>query len=336
VSVALRLDRVSAGYGKGLVLQDLTLRTEPGRLTAVLGPSGCGKTTLLKLVAGLLVPETGDIWFGGERMTGVAAEKRGIAMVFQKPLLFPHMTVADNVAFGLTMRGWDAERRRSAVEDALRMVQLEGFGGRRPQELSGGQEQRVALARALVTAPRVLLLDEPLSALDENLRADMRALVRDLQRRLGITTIFVTHDQREACEISDEIALLLGGRLAQMGPARVFYTDPASAAVARFFGWCVVDRPTAADRLRGSVAFHPSAARLCAPAAGAVEPDGSFLVTIEHIADLGTEQRAAVRFVSGARVDVVHPSGSGWPAPIPPGGIPARLVVQPSALRYFP
>ncbi len=336
MSVALRLDRVSAGYVSRPVLRELSLRADAGRLTALVGPSGCGKTTVLKLIAGLLVPETGDIWFGDERMTGVAAEKRGIAMVFQKPLLFPHMSVGDNVAFGLTMRGWPAERRRAAVEEGLRMVQLEGFGRRRPKELSGGQEQRVTLARALVTAPRVLLLDEPLSALDESLRADMRALVRDLQRRLGITTIFVTHDQREACEIADEVALLLDGGIAQVGPPRVFYTDPVSADVARFFGWCIVDRPaTEAGPIGGAVAFHPAAARLCSVRSGTGELEGSFFVTIEHVADVGTELRVGVRLPSGARIDVVQPAGSDWPPQVPLAGLPARLVVPPSAIRFF-
>jgi ABC-type Fe3+/spermidine/putrescine transport system ATPase subunit len=337
VSVALRLDTVSAGYGRRPVLHDLSLRAEAGRLTALLGPSGCGKTTVLKLIAGLLAPDAGDVWFGDERMTPVPVERRGIAMVFQKPLLFPHMSVADNVAFGLTMRGWSPARRQAAVDDVLRMVQLEGFGSRRPKELSGGQEQRVTLARALVTAPRVLLLDEPLSALDESLRADMRALVRDLQRRLGITTIFVTHDQREACEIADEIAFLLDGRIVQAGAPRVFYTDPASEAVARFFGWCVVDCPHGAAGGTGrAVAFHPSAARLHPPASGAHESDGSFSVTIDHVADVGTELRVAVRLLSGARVDVVHPAGSEWPPQASPAGLPARLIVAPSALRHFP
>ena len=336
MSVALHLDRVSAGYANRPVLNDLSLRAEAGRLTALLGPSGCGKTTLLKLIAGLLVPETGDIWFGDERMTDVAAEKRGIAMVFQKPLLFPHMSVGDNVAFGLTMRGWPSERRRAAVEDALRMVQLEGFGRRRPKELSGGQEQRVTLARALVTAPRVLLLDEPLSALDESLRADMRALVRDLQRRLAITTIFVTHDQREACEIADEVALLLDGSIAQAGPPRVFYTDPVNEDVARFFGWCVVDRPPGEMGPVGGVAFHPSAARLCPVRSGTGgDSDGSFFVTIEHVADVGTELRVGVRLPSGTRLDVVQPAGSEWPPQVPLAGLPARLVVAPAALRFF-
>jgi ABC-type Fe3+/spermidine/putrescine transport system ATPase subunit len=329
MSVDVRLDGVSAGYGAGFVLRDLSLAVDPGSLTALVGPSGCGKTTVLKVVAGLLAPAAGDVWFGTERMTSIAAEKRDIAMVFQKPLLFPHMSVAENVAFGLAMRGWPPARRRAAAEDALRMVQLVGFADRRPRELSGGQEQRVTLARALVTQPRVLLLDEPLSALDEHLRAEMRALVRELQRRLAITTIVVTHDQREACEVGDRVAILLDGRIAQTGPPRVFYTDPGSEEVARFFGWCVVEAPGHG----AAVAFHPSVARLCSDRPGDEAP-GSFPVVIEHVADVGAELRLSVRFPSGSRLDFVH-SASAQAAPVPAAGATARLVVPRSALRSF-
>ena len=332
MSVAVRLEHVSAGYGAGAVLRDFGLALAPGQLIALVGPSGCGKTTVLKVIAGLLAPDVGDIWFGDERMTPVPAERRGIAMVFQKPLLFPHMSVAENVAFGLAMRGWSAARQRAAAEEALRMVQLEGFADRRPRELSGGQEQRVTLARALITQPRVLLLDEPLSALDESLRAEMRGLVRHLQRQLAITTIFVTHDQREACEVGDHVAILLDGRVAQAGPPRVFYTDPASEAVARFFGWCVI-APLPDARSDAAVAFHPSAARLCSDEASTQVP-GSFPVLIEHVTDLGTELRLALRFQSGSRLEYVQSASTVAP-PIPAPGATARLVVPQSALRVF-
>jgi ABC-type Fe3+/spermidine/putrescine transport system ATPase subunit len=332
MSVGVRLDRVSAAYGRSFVLRDLSLAVEPGSLTALVGPSGCGKTTVLKVIAGLLAPTTGEVWFGEERMTPIAAETRGIAMVFQKPLLFPHMSVAENVAFGLAMRGMPQAKRRAAAEDALRMVQLDGFADRRPRELSGGQEQRVTLARALVTQPRVLLLDEPLSALDESLRTEMRGLVRQLQRQLAITTLFVTHDQREACEVGDQVAILLDHGIAQIGPPRVFYTDPGSEAVARFFGWCVVEAPTPAGRGEAA-AFHPSVARLCSDAP-TTEEAGSFPVVIEHVTDLGTELRLAVRFASGSRLDLVQSSALTTAAVAV--GATARLVVPRSALRTFP
>ncbi len=333
MNASVRLDRVSAGYGGGLVLRDLNLTVEPGSLTTLVGPSGCGKTTVLKVIAGLLAPTSGDVWFGEERVTSIAAEKRGIAMVFQKPLLFPHMSVAENVAFGLAMRGMPPAQRRAAAEGALRMVQLHGFADRRPRALSGGQEQRVTLARALITQPRVLLLDEPLSALDESLRAEMRGLVRQLQRRLGITTIFVTHDQREACEVGDHVSLLLDGRVAQTGPARVFYTDPVDEAVARFFGWCVAELPVSSAH-GARVAFHPSVARLCSDAPLTEEP-GSFPVVVERVTDLGPELRLSVRFQSGARLDLVQ-NVSTLSTPVPAEGAAARLVVPRSAMKFFP
>ena len=177
-------------------------------LMALLGPSGCGKTTALKVVAGLLAPASGDVMFDGVSVLSIPAERRGATMVFQKPLLFPHMTVVENVGFGLKMRRMAKAEIAARVTQALQWAQLEGYERRKPSELSGGQEQRVALARALVTEPRVLLLDEPFSALDENLRGEMRLLVRELQQRLRITTIFVTHDQREALAVADRIALI--------------------------------------------------------------------------------------------------------------------------------
>ncbi|HEY6400508.1 MAG TPA: ABC transporter ATP-binding protein, partial [Blastocatellia bacterium] len=193
---AIRLDRLTVNYGATRALGDFTMAIDEAELVALLGPSGCGKTTVLKVVAGLLAPASGDVRFDGVSVLPVPAERRGAAMVFQKPLLFPHMTVAENVGFGLKMRRLKKDEIADRVAQALRLVKLEGYERRKPHELSGGQEQRVTLARALVTEPRALLLDEPFSALDENLRGEMRTLVRELQQRLRITTIFVTHDQR--------------------------------------------------------------------------------------------------------------------------------------------
>lgn len=217
-------------------LDRLSLDIRSGDLVALLGPSGCGKTTAMKLVAGLLTPTSGDVRFDGQSILAAPPEARGAAMVFQQPLLFPHLTVAQNVGFGLRMRGQDAGLTQSAVADMLERVQLPGFGHRRPSELSGGQQQRTALARALVIRPRVLLLDEPLSNLDAHLRAEMRDLIRGLHRETGITTILVTHDLEEAVSLADTIGLILGGRLRQFGAAQGFYTRPADQAVARFFG----------------------------------------------------------------------------------------------------
>ena len=335
-----------------------------GRCSALLGPSGCGKTTALKVIAGLVPVESGDVWFGDERMTDVPAERRSVAVVFQKPLLFPHMSVAENVGFGLAMRGWSAQRRRGPVDEMLRLVQLDGFGPRRPKELSGGQEQRVALARALVTEPRLLLLDEPLSALDENLRVEMRGLIRDLQRRLGITTLFVTHDQREAADMADQVVLMLEGRVAQSGPARDFYTRPASEAVARFFGWTVIaghrdgrwfhaaGGSFALPSAQGgagdvaSMGFHPAGSRLCVltreASATSRQPGGhqgqgehGLPVILERATDLGSEMRCIVRLQSGERVEISQPTDVASVLRTAAAGTTARLEIRSEAIRFF-
>jgi ABC-type Fe3+/spermidine/putrescine transport system ATPase subunit len=221
---------IRAGY-TAEVLRGITTTFGAGELTALLGPSGCGKTTLLKVLAGLL-PAAGHLRFDGDEIGPLPPEKREVAVVFQKPLLFPHLDVQANVAFGLKMRG-----RAEDVTPMLALTGVEALARRKVSELSGGQEQRVALARALVTRPRLLLLDEPFSALDETLRAQMRTLVRRLQRELKTTTVFVTHDQEEASLVADRIVLLLDGRVEQAGPPAELYSQPATAAAARFFGW---------------------------------------------------------------------------------------------------
>ncbi len=237
-SARLRLEGLSHRYPRAgsSALSGLSLTVDPGELVAFLGPSGCGKTTALKLIAGLLRPTSGDVLVDGRSMLGVSPEKRGMAMVFQKPLLFPHMSVEANVGFGLRMRNVSRDRIGHRVGTALRQVRMEGFADRRPGELSGGQQQRVALARALITEPRVLLLDEPLSALDANLRQEIRGLVKEMQREGGYTTVFVTHDQEEAVVLADRIALLFEGELQMYDKPQAFYDRPASRRVAEFFG----------------------------------------------------------------------------------------------------
>ena len=222
-------------YPGFIALNSLNLDVDRGELVALLGPSGCGKTTTLRLIAGLLNPSGGDILFDGKSVVRVAPERRGAVMVFQKHLLFPHMSVADNVAFGLKMRGVDKHVSRQRVGAMLGSVQLAGFENRRVHQLSGGQQQRVALARALVIGPQVLLLDEPLANLDANLRVEMRRLIHSVQRELQITTIFVTHDQEEAVTIADRVALIVDGELQQFDCPRSLYERPLSATVARFF-----------------------------------------------------------------------------------------------------
>ena len=233
---AIELDDLTLRYGEVTGIEDLTLDLAPGEITAFLGPSGCGKTTVLKLIAGLLSPTSGRVRFDGRDVTDVVAEKRGAVMVFQDHRLFPHLSVGDNVAFGLRMRGVARAERRAAADRMLARVGLPDVADRRPSALSGGQRQRVALARALVLDPAVLLLDEPLANLDAHLRDGMRALIADLQRERELTTVVVTHDQEEAVVLADHLALVFDGRLHQHGAPRTFFERPATARTARFFG----------------------------------------------------------------------------------------------------
>ncbi len=233
---AVTLTGLVKAYDGTRVVDGVDLEVAPGSLTALLGPSGCGKTTTLKVVAGLLDADAGDVAFDGSSVLRLRAEQRPVAMVFQKPLLFPHLSIGDNVGFGLRMRRVGRAERRDRVARALDLVRLGDLADRRVGEISGGQEQRVALARALVTEPKVLLLDEPFSALDAALRVEIRELVRTLQQDLGLTTLFVTHDQEEAVAIADDVALLLDGAVEQHGSPRAFYDAPRSLRVARFFG----------------------------------------------------------------------------------------------------
>lgn len=217
-------------------VNNLNLEIESGRLNALLGPSGCGKTTTMKMIAGLLNPTSGDILFDGKSVLSVQAEHRGAVMVFQNYLLFPYMSVGDNVGFGLKMRGVDKKIIKKKVSEMLELVHLPGVENRRPKNLSGGQQQRVALARALIVEPKLLLLDEPLSNLDAHLRDEMRELIRGIQQQLDITMVFVTHDQEEAVVLADKIALIFDGVLRQYDIPQKFYESPATERIARFFG----------------------------------------------------------------------------------------------------
>ena len=217
-------------------LDNLSLEINSGSLTALLGPSGCGKTTTMKMIAGLLDQTSGDVTFDGTSILKEKPENRGVVMVFQNHLLFPYMNVQDNIGFGLKMRNVHKEEIFNRVINMLDLVKLPNMENRMPKELSGGQQQRVALARALIVQPRVLLLDEPLSNLDAHLRFEMRDLIRNLQQSMGITTIFVTHDQEEAVVLADQVALILDGKLKQYAQPDVFYKKPIDVVTAKFFG----------------------------------------------------------------------------------------------------
>jgi ABC-type Fe3+/spermidine/putrescine transport system ATPase subunit len=232
----VRLDGVTKRLGATLAVDRVTLDVSEGSFTTLLGPSGCGKTTTLRMIAGFYVPDAGDIFVGDRRVTDIPPHRRNMAMVFQEYALFPHMTVAENVGYGLRMRGVDAGEMRRRVAAALDLVGLAAQERKFPNQLSGGQQQRVAVARALVVEPEVLLLDEPLSNLDAKLRVRVRTELRALQQQLGKTTIYVTHDQEEALSLSDRIAVMNQGRIVQIGTPREIYYRPVDRFVADFVG----------------------------------------------------------------------------------------------------
>ena len=232
----LQIKDLSVSLGGAEILHNVSLTLEKGKFLSLLGPSGDGKSTLLKAVAGLVPVTGGQILLGGRDITALPTHRRGAVIVFQDLRLFPHMTAAENVAFPLKMRGVDRRRRLERAEELLERVHLSGYGGRRIATLSGGQQQRVALARALAAEPALLLLDEPFSSLDEDLREDMRQLVLALHREFAVTTVLVTHDQREALAMSDQVALLLEGEIVQQGTPEAVYGCPVSRRAADYFG----------------------------------------------------------------------------------------------------
>src|SRR5262245_51913125 len=236
-SATVRLERVAKSFdGRTRAVDGVELAIAAGEFFALLGPSGCGKTTTLRMIAGFETPDEGRIFVGGADITGVPVHKRNMGMIFQSYALFPHRTVEQNVAFGLRMRGLPRADIRKRVADALRQVALAGLEDRRPAQLSGGQQQRVALARAIVVRPPVLLCDEPLAALDRKLRQSMQFELKQLQKELGVTLIFVTHDQEEAMAMSDRIAVMNAGRIDQVGTPTEIYSRPRTRFVADFIG----------------------------------------------------------------------------------------------------
>jgi sulfate/thiosulfate transport system ATP-binding protein len=234
--VAISIASVTKRFGDFVALDDVSLEIEGGSLTSLLGPSGSGKSTLLRVIAGLEIPDEGTVWIEGREATRVPPQRRGVGFVFQHYAAFKHMTVRDNVAFGMRIRKKPKNQVRERVEELLNLVQLHGLGGRYPSQLSGGQRQRMALARALAVEPQVLLLDEPFGALDARVRKELRTWLRRLHDDVHVTTILVTHDQEEAMEVSDRIAVLDQGRIEQVGTARELYDQPANPFVMGFVG----------------------------------------------------------------------------------------------------
>jgi putative spermidine/putrescine transport system ATP-binding protein/spermidine/putrescine transport system ATP-binding protein len=302
---AVRLDGVTKRFGESVALHETWLKVRPGEFMTLLGPSGCGKTTLLNLVAGFLEADSGEIFIEGALVTETPAHMREIGIVFQNYALFPHMSVANNVAYGLKTRGVDKKAIARRVDEALGLVKLSGFADRKPRQLSGGQQQRVALARALVIKPKVLLLDEPFSALDKNLRGSMQVELKQIQRELGVTTIFVTHDQGEALSMSDCIAVMSAGRIRQIAAPDDVYRRPSDRFVASFVGDANVFRGRLVER-RGDVA------------------NVSF-------GDIRVDVPAAplARLSAGDAVDVfVRPEHLTVTSPHAPGSFPGTVVTQ--------
>lgn len=271
---------ISKSFGQHRALNEVSVDFADGGFYALLGPSGSGKTTLLRMIAGFDFPDQGRIVIGGEGVERVPVERRRIGMVFQNYALFPNMSVADNVAFGLSVRGEAKADIAREVKQALDLVQLEDLGQRRPHQLSGGQRQRVALARAIVTRPRVLLLDEPLSALDKALRVDMQIELKRIQREVGITTIFVTHDQEEALTMSDRIGILRDGMLVQEGAPEEIYNSPSSEFAATFLGDANILRGKAAS---GGLMLDDGTLIRCRNAGGGGDGAASCAVRPERI-----------------------------------------------------
>jgi sulfate/thiosulfate transport system ATP-binding protein len=286
--MSIEIRNVSKRFGSFTALEGVSLEIPQGSLTAVLGPSGSGKSTLLRIVAGLERPDTGEVLLSGQDATGLAPQRRDVGFVFQHYAAFKHMTVRDNVAFALTIRKRPKQEIRERVDELLELVQLQGFADRYPSRLSGGQRQRMALARALAAKPRVLLLDEPFGALDARVRAELRDWLRRLHEEVHVTTVFVTHDQEEAMEVADRVAVMDRGRLEQVGAPAELYDAPASEFVLRFVG----DAVRLGDRL-----VRPHEVVLGRwPGEGAVE------VEVERIAVLGADARVELVDGSGQRL----------------------------------
>ena len=329
-NAVVELKGCTRDYGGVRAVDTMDLVIFEGEFLSLLGPSGCGKTTTLNLIAGFVEPTAGRIVIDGEDVTGLPAHLRGLGVVFQSYALFPHLSVFENVAFGLRERRTPSAEIVRRVGEALDLVQLDRQGGQRPAELSGGMQQRVALARALVYRPRVLLLDEPLAALDKKLREEMRDELRAIQRSVGITTVFVTHDQAEALGLSDRIAVMSRGRIEQLGAPREIYERPASRFVADFIGASTVlrGRAVAEDRVALSpdltirvsgggllrvgdqieLAIRPERVRLAA-AAG----EGTAEARIEGLVYQGALTEVSARLADGQRVRVFVSE----PAPMP-------------------
>jgi ABC-type Fe3+/spermidine/putrescine transport system ATPase subunit len=345
IGSTVSLRGLSKTYGDTTVVRDQSMEIAAGEFVTLLGPSGSGKTTTLMMLAGFVEPDAGEIVVGGRDVSRVPASRRGLGFVFQHYLLFPHMTVGQNLAFPLELRGIKRDEIRRSVSEMLALVGLAGFENRRPRELSGGQQQRVALARAMVYRPPVLLMDEPLGALDKKLRDQLQTEIKQLQRHLGLTVVYVTHDQEEALVLSDRIGVMRDGRLEQFAPPRELYERPGTRFVADFLGAanclpgrveaghvaldCGARMATRAHALRAGeravVAIHPGRVRL-------VSPDEGFASGIvSDVTYVGSVTRVVVLLGDGSTLRLDVPGG-----PTPARGDAVAVACRPDDVSVFP
>ena len=322
---AVTFRAVSRHFGPTKAVDCVDLTIAEGAFFAMLGPSGSGKTTCLRLISGFEQPSAGEIRIFGQDVSATPPHLRNVNTVFQDYALFPHMTVRDNVAYGLMVKGMSRAKRYAKAEEMLALVKLDAYGPRKPAQLSGGQRQRVALARALVNEPKVLLLDEPLGALDLKLREAMQDELKSLQKRLGITFIFVTHDQSEALSLADSLAVFHNGKIAQLGSPAQIYTQPATRFVADFVGSSNVLPPTLTQALGGPAkwsSLRPESLRL--------DPKGPITGTVQTHRYLGTGTRITLS-LQNTDLHAFLPAGT----EIPPEGSPITLNFPPNALHIM-
>lgn len=305
------LDNVSKSFGDVKAVVDLNLKVEPAEFFAMLGPSGSGKTTVLRLIAGFETPDTGEIFLGDQNVTEIPPYHRDVNTVFQDYALFPHMTVAQNIAYGLKAHKVSKDKIQRLVTESLERVKLPFAADRLPSQLSGGQRQRIALARALVLEPKVLLLDEPLGALDKQLREEMQVELKQIQREVGITFIFVTHDQEEALTLSDRIAVFNAGRIEQVGTPAEVYETPATEFVANFLGFSNLISRKIAQKLMGVdelLSIRPERVRLVAQDEPVAKDETSVSGTIEEVVYTGSTTRYILAAEDGLKVIASRPS----------------------------
>jgi len=331
MAAAIELREASRAFGRVVALDRVSLEIAEGEFFALLGPSGSGKTTCLRLIAGFDQPDSGRVLLDGRDVTDVPPFDRDVNTVFQDYALFPHMSVAENVAYGLRVRGVGAGERGRRAEEMLELVRLGEFSDRRPNQLSGGQKQRVALARALINRPKVLLLDEPLGALDLKLREEMQGELKGLQQRLGITFVFVTHDQGEALSMADRVAVFSAGRIEQLDTPRELYSRPRTAFVASFVGSANVVSGALAERITGRptpFAIRPELIEV-GPAEDPL-PEGLLATagTLEDVLYHGASSRCHVRIDADTVLAVARAESAGA-VPLPPAGSRVRLAWRP-------